>query len=76
MKEREDDLLDAFLRGSESAFEELVTESRERLYRTVMRIVRNHDDALDIMQESLLKAYNGAKIVLPVIGPLAEKQAG
>jgi len=24
----------------------------------------------------MLKAYNGAKIVLPVIGPLAEKQAG
>jgi RNA polymerase sigma-70 factor (ECF subfamily) len=59
MKEREEKLLDAFLNGKESAFEELVEENRERLYKTVMRIVRNHDDALDVVQESLLKAYGG-----------------
>jgi RNA polymerase sigma-70 factor (ECF subfamily) len=59
MKEREEKLLDALLDGRESAFEELVEENRERLYRTVMRIVRNHDDALDVIQESLLKAYGG-----------------
>ena len=59
MKEREEKLLDAFLNGNESAFEELVEENRERLYRTVMRIARNHDDAMDVMQESLLKAYGG-----------------
>jgi len=60
MKEREEQLLDDFLNGSESAFEELVKENRERLYRTVMRIVRNQDDAMDVIQESLLKAYKGA----------------
>jgi len=60
MEKREERLLDAFLSGSESAFQELVTESREMLYRTVMRIVRNHEDAMDVIQESWLKAYKGA----------------
>lgn len=57
MKEREERLLNAFLSGSEAAFEELIKDNRERLYRTVMRIVRNHDDTLDVMQESFVKAF-------------------
>jgi RNA polymerase sigma-70 factor (ECF subfamily) len=60
MDEREEKLLDAFLNGSESAFEELVRESRDRLYRTAMRILKNHDDALDVIQDSLVKAYKQA----------------
>jgi len=60
MDEKEQRLLDDFLNGSESAFEELVNENRERLYRTVMRIVRNHDDALDVIQDSLIKAFRRA----------------
>jgi len=64
MKEREEKLLDAFLNGRESAFEELVEENRERLYKTVMRIVRNHDDALDVVQESLLKAYGSYAMLM------------
>ncbi|MFH0779209.1 MAG: RNA polymerase sigma factor [Candidatus Eisenbacteria bacterium] len=61
MTERERELLDAFVEGNESAFEELITESRERIYRTVMRIVRNHEDALDVMQDSLVKAFRKRK---------------
>jgi RNA polymerase sigma-70 factor (ECF subfamily) len=57
MNEKEERLLEAFLGGSETAFEELIRNNRERIYRTVMRIVRNHDDALDVMQESFVKAY-------------------
>ncbi|UCF78054.1 MAG: RNA polymerase sigma factor [Candidatus Eiseniibacteriota bacterium] len=57
MNEREERLLKAFLDGNEAAFEELVKDSWERIYRTVMRIVRNHDDALDVMQDSFVKAF-------------------
>ncbi|KPJ59355.1 MAG: hypothetical protein AMJ46_11505 [Latescibacteria bacterium DG_63] len=57
MNEKEERLLEAFLSGSDAAFDELVGNNRERIYRTVMRIVRNHDDALDVMQESFVKAF-------------------
>ncbi|MBN1505109.1 MAG: RNA polymerase sigma factor [Candidatus Eisenbacteria bacterium] len=60
MQGSEDRLLEAFLGGSETAFEELVRESRDRLYRTAMRILNNHDDALDVIQDSLVKAYKRA----------------
>jgi len=60
MQEREEKLLDAFLNGSETAFEELVRENRDKLYRVAMRILRNHDDALDVIQDSLVKAYRQA----------------
>ena len=60
MREKEEELLDAFLSGDESAFEELFDQNKERLYGTVMRIVRNRDDALDVIQESLIKAHRGA----------------
>ena len=60
MQCREEKLLDAFLNGNETAFEELVRENRDRLYRVAMRILRNHDDALDVVQDSLVKAYRRA----------------
>jgi RNA polymerase sigma-70 factor (ECF subfamily) len=59
MRDREERLLEAFLGGSEGAFEELVSGCREKLYRIVMRIVQNHEDALEIVQDSLVKAYRG-----------------
>jgi len=60
MEAREEGLLDAFLNGNETAFEELIRENRDRLYRVAMRILRNHDDALDVIQDSLVKAYRRA----------------
>jgi RNA polymerase sigma-70 factor (ECF subfamily) len=60
MQCREEKLLDAFLNGNETAFEELVRENRDRLYRAAMRILRNHDDSLDVIQDSLVKAYRRA----------------
>ncbi len=61
MKDREERLLDAFLSGNDGAFDELVSECRDRLYRTVMRILQNHDDTLDTIQDSLVKAYKGVR---------------
>lgn len=43
--------------GDEKAFEELVVEYRERLYRVAWRIVRDDDMAEDAAQEAFIKVY-------------------
>ena len=43
--------------GDESAFEELVRRHQGRVYAVAYRMTSNHDDALDVAQEALLKAY-------------------
>ena len=45
------------IKGNEEAFETLVREQHEKLYRTAFLYVRNKDDALDIVQEAVCKAY-------------------
>lgn len=45
------------LRGQTSAFGELVRRHQARLYNTVYRLVGNPDDALDVVQEAFLHAY-------------------
>ena len=41
------------------AFEQLVRQYSEQLYWQVRRIVLNHDDANDVLQNAFLKAWNG-----------------
>lgn len=41
----------------EGAFRELVTAYQERLYWQVRRVVINHDDADDVLQETFIKVY-------------------
>lgn len=43
--------------GNAAAFEELVRRHQGRVYAVAYRMTGNRDDALDIAQESLLKAY-------------------
>ena len=43
--------------GDSSAFEELFHMYQQRLYFSVIRIVLNHEDANDVVQESFIKAY-------------------
>jgi len=45
------------LDGRTTAFGELVQRYQDRLYNTIFRIVGNGDDALDIVQEAFLNAY-------------------
>jgi RNA polymerase sigma-70 factor (ECF subfamily) len=45
------------LAGSTAAFGELVRRYQDRLYNTVYRLVDNADDALDVVQEAFLNAY-------------------
>jgi RNA polymerase sigma-70 factor (ECF subfamily) len=63
MKERDgtqvpdDDLIRATLSGKEDAFRELVERYKSRAFGVVVGIVGNPDDALDVVQESFVKAY-------------------
>jgi RNA polymerase sigma-70 factor, ECF subfamily len=45
------------LTGRPDAFGELVRRYQDRLFNAVLRIIDNADDALDVVQESFLNAY-------------------
>ena len=45
------------LDGDTAAFGELVRRHQDRLYNTVFRLVDNGEDALDVVQEAFLHAY-------------------
>jgi RNA polymerase sigma-70 factor, ECF subfamily len=45
------------IRGDEKAFEYLMDINKEGLYRTAFAYVKNEQDALDILQETVYKAY-------------------
>jgi RNA polymerase sigma-70 factor (ECF subfamily) len=45
------------LAGNTAAFGELVRRHQDRLYNTVYRMVDNAEDALDVVQEAFLNAY-------------------
>jgi RNA polymerase sigma-70 factor, ECF subfamily len=54
---REAELVIAAQAGSKEAFEELQKPHWGRLYRMVLSITKNREDAEDVLQDSLLKAY-------------------
>ncbi|WP_026675192.1 sigma-70 family RNA polymerase sigma factor [Alkalihalobacterium bogoriense] len=45
------------IKGDESAFELLIKQESSKLYRTAFLYVRNKEDALDVVQETVYKAY-------------------
>lgn len=44
-------------KGNSKAFEELMSSYQDQLYRTAYIYVHNKEDALDIVQETVYKAY-------------------
>jgi RNA polymerase sigma factor, sigma-70 family len=44
-------------RGDAEAFDRLVTANRERVYMVAYHIVRNSEEALDVVQETFLRAW-------------------
>ena len=54
---RYEELLEAARSGEESAFEKLCAPTKARMYQTLHRITKNHEDAEDALQESFLSAY-------------------
>lgn len=56
----EEEILSAIRRGgseADRAFNRMVLFYQERLYYTIRRMVDNHEDADDILQETFIKAY-------------------
>ncbi|WP_342433139.1 sigma-70 family RNA polymerase sigma factor [Neobacillus sp. FSL H8-0543] len=51
------DLVKKAIKGDEEAFETLVKNESEKLYKTAFVYVRNKDDALDVLQETIYKAF-------------------
>ncbi|WP_342430312.1 sigma-70 family RNA polymerase sigma factor [Neobacillus sp. FSL H8-0543] len=48
-------------KGNDEAFEQLISSVRYKLYRTAYSYLRNEQDALDIYQETIYKAYTSIK---------------
>jgi RNA polymerase sigma-70 factor (ECF subfamily) len=57
MNETEKELIDMVLSGRTEAFEPLVTPHRDRLLALATRLTRNREEALEVAQEALLRAY-------------------
>jgi RNA polymerase sigma-70 factor (ECF subfamily) len=55
--DHEKELLDRARRGDTEAFDEIVTLHRQRVYSLAFQILRNSDDAMDVAQETFLKAW-------------------
>jgi RNA polymerase sigma-70 factor, ECF subfamily len=58
-EETEAELLEAVRSGSREALEVLLQRHEARLYRFARRLCRHHEDAQDVLQESLLAAARG-----------------
>ena len=56
MEPTDQDLIDAGLRDPD-AFEELVKRYQDRIYSFALRMTSNRDDALDIAQDAMFRAY-------------------
>lgn len=52
------DLIDKAVGGNEQAFAELLKRYRKAVYHTVLKMVRNVDDAEDLTIEAFAKAFN------------------
>ncbi|SEQ38209.1 RNA polymerase, sigma subunit, SigV [Virgibacillus subterraneus] len=57
------DLVDKAINGDGQAFETLVKNESEKLYKTAFLYVRNKEDALDVLQETIYKAFVSIKQV-------------
>jgi RNA polymerase sigma-70 factor, ECF subfamily len=51
------DLLSQARKGNEAAFTELVRRNSNRIYRISRKVVKNHEDAEDTLQNVLVKVY-------------------
>ncbi len=56
----EHELVDRCRRGERSAQHEIYTRTVDRVYRLILRITGNHDDAFDLVQETYIRAFTRA----------------
>ncbi|MGB9720772.1 MAG: RNA polymerase sigma factor [bacterium] len=57
--ESDENLIEAVKNGDCEAFAPLIERYQLSIYRLIYRMVRNRDDAEDLVQEVFIKAYNG-----------------
>src|SRR5205809_7010617 len=57
MEESDNQLLDRYVRGEESAFEELVRRHQRTIYDLAYRMLENHADAADLAQRTFVQAF-------------------
>lgn len=50
-------LVNRFRQGDERAFNEIVHRYKKQIYYTIFRMVRNSDDAMDLAQDTFVRAY-------------------
>jgi RNA polymerase sigma-70 factor (ECF subfamily) len=62
-------LMDGVKNGQSGAFEILVERYQRRLYRVAIGYLRNHEDALDAVQETLVKIYLARQSYRPSAHP-------
>ena len=55
--QRDEQLVSAAKAGSEDAFAELQAHYTQRLYNTIIRITKNHEDAEDALQDTFLRVH-------------------
>lgn len=55
------ELIEAFQKGDQTVFEVLVSRYEDRLFNTVLGLVRNQHEAEDVFQDVLLKLYKKLK---------------
>src|SRR5689334_7152291 len=56
-KDEDADLVDRYLAGDMSAFDELMIRYKRQSYRVCYRVVENREDAMDLAQEVFIKAF-------------------
>lgn len=54
-------LVEAAKRGDSEAFESLIAETHKAVYGLVYRLVGNHDDAADVMQDTYLRIWRSLR---------------
>lgn len=54
-------LVERAANGDVNAFERLITQNKQQIYRTIFRITKIREDAEDQMQETFMRAYRGLK---------------
>lgn len=57
MREADFELIDRFLQGDGTAFDELVRKRQREVYNLAYRMTRNAEDARDVSQEAFVQVY-------------------
>jgi RNA polymerase sigma-70 factor (ECF subfamily) len=58
LQEQDDQLIADALQGDQKAYEALLARHNKAIFHVVMKIVRNREEAQDLVQETFMKAFN------------------